>query len=267
MDLTLGTHSNATATAAARFSELAYPERRSNKGGLGSWLISRGAVFCVRYNAENTEAYFADFKTFRLLAFAGTDEPADWFNSLDAIAQEKGPFYDGDGDRVHRGFGCHLDAIWGDLRNQLSLRRPAGIPLLLTGHSLGGAIATLAAARFAYADPELLITLYTFGSPRVGNAQFSKTLDARLDGHYRYSHALDPVPWVPFLFGRYRHAGQHYHFNRKLDVEVNPPVGHLLRRSLGPILRAAITGPGSGLSNSLSDHAIDSYKARCFSLE
>ena len=42
--------------------------------------------------------------------------------------------------------------------------------LYVSGHSLGGAIATLAAYEILLLYPDLDVTLYTFGSPRVGNA-------------------------------------------------------------------------------------------------
>jgi alpha-beta hydrolase superfamily lysophospholipase len=61
-------------------------------------------------------------------------------------------------------------------------------PLFLTGHSLGGALATLAASRWPAR------ACYTFGAPRVGDGAFARTLRAPL---YRVVNGQDVVPRVP----------------------------------------------------------------------
>lgn len=70
---------------------------------------------------------------------------------------------------VHSGFARALDSVWNEIAAEIS---QLDIPIYYTGHSLGAALATLAAARHA---PH---TLYTFGSPRVGNQAFIDTLSA-----------------------------------------------------------------------------------------
>ena len=65
---------------------------------------------------------------------------------------------------VHEGFEQALDLVWPD--SEAELARPNG-PIFYTGHSLGAALATLAPGR---RHPK---TVYTFGSPRVGNDRFA----------------------------------------------------------------------------------------------
>lgn len=71
--------------------------------------------------------------------------------------------------------------------------------ILVTGHSLGGAIATLAALelRIIYGNS---VHLINFGSPRVGNKSFANKVNELFNGDnsFRVTHDNDPVPSVPF---------------------------------------------------------------------
>ena len=91
--------------------------------------------------------------------------------------------------------------------------------ILLTGHSLGGALATLCAYELAHlelADAEGesggggggvdRLVIYNFGSPRVGSGAFASHFDASLPDAWRVVNAADLVPRVPRLMG-YAHVG------------------------------------------------------------
>jgi hypothetical protein len=78
---------------------------------------------------------------------------------------------------VHKGFKSAFDIVWEQfIKPELT---KLAIPFFITGHSLGAALATLAAARclkdgaMAHGRP---IALYTFGSPRVGDRDFGNDL-------------------------------------------------------------------------------------------
>lgn len=81
--------------------------------------------------------------------------------------------------------------------------------LVVAGHSLGGAVATLAAAHLrAAAHP---CDLYTYGSPRAGNEAFAAFVDAQASGsEYRLTHLDDPVPRLPPIVFGYRHTSPEY---------------------------------------------------------
>jgi hypothetical protein len=68
---------------------------------------------------------------------------------------------------VHQGFREALDSVWAAIEAALL---PLSCPVFYAGHSLGAALATLAAARRA---PQ---AVYTFGSPLVGNEAFAASL-------------------------------------------------------------------------------------------
>ena len=122
--------------------------------------------------------------------------------------------------RVHTGFWAHLTRDGAlthllerakELTSGGSTEQPAEV--LITGHSLGGAAATLFASLLAR-SPSVRVTLVTFGSPRVGDAAFARWL-ASLDNlrHHRVQNELDLVTRVPYWMpwpSTYKHS-QTYH--------------------------------------------------------
>jgi len=122
-----------------------------------------------------------------VLAFRGTesDKFEDLFSDL-ATVQTDFP----GGGRIHSGFWKAYEPVRDRIANLLAQRE--GL-LLITGHSLGAALATVAAAEVA---PTKLIT---FGSPRVGDARFCERFPG-LDGQpaiHRFVDCCDVVARVP----------------------------------------------------------------------
>lgn len=106
---------------------------------------------------------------------------------------------------VHNGFQNALDKIWKDILKLLS--NHYGKKISLCGHSLGGAMATIAASRLKDSNPKL----YTFGSPRVGNSDFVKAFSSVV--HYRFVNNNDIVPTIPMAWMGYRHHGMCMYIN------------------------------------------------------
>ncbi len=146
--------------------------------------------------------------SFGVVVFRGTSKAKDWRNNLDArfVAREFA--------RVHRGFQLALDAVQDDLRD--AIRHIDG-PLFFTGHSLGGAVATLAATRHA---PH---AVYTFGSPRVGDADLVGSFETT--SVYRVVNGADLVTRVPPAIGAngFRHVGELHYLARDGRHLVDPP--------------------------------------------
>lgn len=93
------------------------------------------------------------------------------------------------GGRIHRGFRDGLDEVWPDLHACLEALAARGCAIWITGHSLGGALALLAAARV-----EGIQGLYTYGAPRVGDHEFAAAFPVR---SFRMVHNNDVVPHLP----------------------------------------------------------------------
>jgi len=105
------------------------------------------------------------------------------------------------GGQVHAGFDSAFAEIADNLDAVVRRKRPEQ-RLWLTGHSLGGALATLAAAHLGRASVQ---GLYTYGCPRVGNAAFAAALPQ--ESYYRIVHRDDWVATVPPELIGYLHAG------------------------------------------------------------
>ncbi|KAK0411923.1 hypothetical protein QR680_005919 [Steinernema hermaphroditum] len=111
----------------------------------------------------------------------------------------------------------------------LSLRKQfPDYEVWVTGHSLGGAMASLCAATVVHlgqANPQKL-KLMTFGQPRVGDQKFADAHDALIPFSYRVVHNLDIVPHVPpeflpdhSLFDGYRHHKSEVWYPNKMRVD------------------------------------------------
>jgi predicted lipase len=142
-----------------------------------------------------------------IIALRGTDGDdtisgsiLDWLNNFLAVQI---PFSYGLGN-VHEGFYLAAESLKGEmipkaeeLYNQLANQYEAP-EIILTGHSKGGAVATIMGAMLSeihdrkYKDK---ITLYTFGAPRAGDEKFADTY--RILTNYRYEAFLDIVCHLP----------------------------------------------------------------------
>jgi hypothetical protein len=105
------------------------------------------------------------------------------------------------GGKVHSGFLSAFAEV-SDWLDDVACARAPGQALWLTGHSLGGALATLAAAHLGRDEVQ---GLYTYGSPRVGDAAFTSVLPR--SAHLRFVHRQDWVATVPPALLGYVHAG------------------------------------------------------------
>lgn len=101
------------------------------------------------------------------------------------------------GSPVHQGFYYAFDSILKDLSTFISTQQKISTVHCI-GHSLGGAIATLA-ADWIKVSSSSSVKLYTFGSPRTGLSMFAQKCSSRLsvENIYRVYHKTDPVPMVP----------------------------------------------------------------------
>lgn len=79
--------------------------------------------------------------------------------------------------------------------------------LLFTGHSLGGAVALIAAVKFNEQYSGKAVKVYTFGQPRVGDTDYAKYVESKITNFFRVVHKKDLVPHKPAYLTFYRHSG------------------------------------------------------------
>lgn len=144
------------------------------------------------------------------IVFRGTDELADWVDNLDAEKTISAQGY------VHKGFSDALDRVWSFVLAEVYSR---GISRLhFVGHSLGGALAAIAASRCLLGSLDDRVYLWTFGQPRCGDKPWADWMDERLGQRYvRVFNAGDIVPHLP-TFMRFRHAGTEVFFDEHGSV-------------------------------------------------
>ena len=117
-----------------------------------------------------------------------------------------------------------------DIRDTLKglLSKNPNAKFIVTGHSLGGALAILFPAILFYHDDKLLLErmagVYTFGQPRVGDEAFGNYMEKNLSKngiqYYRYVYCNDIVPRIPFD-GMFKHFGTCVYYNSSYKAEVS----------------------------------------------
>lgn len=90
--------------------------------------------------------------------------------------------------------------------------------VIATGHSLGGALAILAAG--VLRSQGITIDLYTYGAPKVGLASLADYItDTSKGATYRVTHKADPVPKLPPALLGYRHSSPEYYITSGNDAQ------------------------------------------------
>ncbi|MBE9179894.1 lipase family protein [Oculatella sp. LEGE 06141] len=238
------------------------------------WQVERGSL---RYfDCQERDTQVCVFKTPHVVvvAFRGSQETKDWQTNfrtrLRKVAVKATTMEPLNEDwtpprgQVHRGFQSAWEGVEDRVIKRLrqwNLDQPSPLPLLITGHSLGGALATVAAASLVKRGFNVQ-GLYTFGQPRVGDLIFVREIGQLLKGKvFRFVNNNDVVPHVPPPYlpwnptRLYTHMGQMLYFNaRGTFIKHTDPVVRLLDFAIG-LLRASFE-PGLDLVN---DHRMEFY--------
>ena len=142
------------------------------------------------------------------VAIRGTQTYADVWHDLDARLVAI--------DAEHSAITGHAGIInkYNSIREEIELilfRNAAKFDTIVTtGHSLGGGVATIAAPLLGELLPTKTVQCITFGSPRVGGAEFYEFFHTYVDGNVRIINENDPVPNLPF-WKPFRHVSDAYH--------------------------------------------------------
>ena len=186
----------------------------------------------VNYYVDNASHWFiADSASTRVVVARGTDSAAGWFSniaafrfvsSFPALMKLQWPMVDGPfKQRVHRGFYETVDRLWNDVRPYLDGKKP----IILTGHSRGGAEMRVLAAKMCEHGyiPE---SMFTFGEPASLHPLLAITVDVKVPGpNIRAVNKSDLVPRllpVARYLGWIGHAGTMTYFSRRGEYLTNP---------------------------------------------
>ena len=180
----------------ANISAITYDNPKDSKNKFKSF----GFNIVEFFDIDGAQAYLLkDMNGIHVLSFRGTEVT----QKSDILADLKaGKNIEACGGKVHVGFKGEINKVWPAIEKAI-----ANIDTLyLTGHSLGAAMATIAASRMQ----SKVTALITFGSPRVGNQEFVSSLNVT---HYRVQNNCDDVTKVPFRLSGFRHHGTHMYMN------------------------------------------------------
>jgi predicted lipase len=150
-----------------------------------------------------------------VVAFRGSSNIKNWIADLDFT---KVQYPACSGCEVHKGFyEVYLSMCQGMLADvQALISAHPGSPILVTGHSLGAAVAVHAAVDIMSKISGVgSLELYNFGDPRVGNPAFAAWVPTVLPQgkQFRVTHAADPVPHVPPMVFGFLHAPHELWYN------------------------------------------------------
>ena len=153
-----------------------------------------------------------------VVAFRGSEETglADWITDV-KFTPASFPYVKGVGPevKVHQGFIEAYQSV-----RDVVMEGVKGTPhqrVICTGHSLGGALATLCALDIQSNVSAKTVYCYTYGSPKVGNAQFAAAYNKQVSHTFRFVNASDMVPSLPP--GLYEHIGQFHHLGQSDDAD------------------------------------------------
>lgn len=237
------------------------------------------------FDKKGTQAILVDANDYLVLSFRGTepdslsDIKSDTRGNIVKCSESEG--------NIHSGFRDSFNYIRRDVEEEINKSEYANKPLFLTGHSLGGALATVATKFLTHKGG--IAACYTFGSPRVGNDDWVNNIKTPI---HRVVNAADSVTmlppgdvtitalsfcfrfipgigepiskWLSEKFGRYMHAGNmRYLTNCKpgdfSDVRVLYSVSFTYR------IKALIVKSLS-FGKLLSDHSIHTYSKKLMTI-
>ena len=174
------------------------------------------------------------------LVFRGSESNFDWQTNMDTqperaefdqriiqgeIVNQREQVYPYQGESksgalMHRGFVKAYFAVRDQIHAYIKSHEVASA--VATGHSLGGALATLCAVdlQYNFANQIALLEAYTYGAPKVGNEGFKDSFNQRVPNSYRFVNGMDIVPELPRWWQGYRHVDQELRIGQRFSLNL-----------------------------------------------
>lgn len=211
---------------------------------------------------DGTEFAVASNDTTVLVSFRGTQGVADWIGNM-KIHSTVSTY-----GSVHYGFYKAFQVARYSLEQQLEAQGAESKTVIITGHSLGGAVATIAASEWR--DTYSIGKLVTFGQPAVGKRDFVESMSEFSSRYFRYINGDDLVSRIP---PNYRHTGvtvavpdkseQHTESLTNLDDASDPNEATMSEpefRMVQQMMSSSAQAPnGEALFSGIADHSMVRY--------
>jgi pimeloyl-ACP methyl ester carboxylesterase len=255
-------------------SALAYLAEAGGMPAFRSLLGLEARLFSV----DNTQAWLGVDEANVVVAFRGTESPTtldglkdvlltDAMNLL--VVPEGRLGHDlsaaGVGARFHKGFVDAIAAVWDPLATAVEAELHAyDRPLWITGHSLGGALALLAAWLFKRRFVPVH-EVCTFGAPMIGNREACAAFDREFAGRiFRYVNGRDPVPKLPtmsLVANEFLHVNQERLLGTDPMTGVVEMLGAAAAKAVGGLLTGGLVDEAWGHVNAeVASHFLDRYR-------
>jgi hypothetical protein len=174
-----------------------------------------------------------------LLCIRGTQTPREWLHNFTAVPS---PFTLVPGfGLVHLGFERMHRSVRASIQAGLSGIAP-DVRVTVIGHSLGGAMALLAAVDLKRNMSRSEVDVCTVGGPRTGKIDFRRSFNREIPACFRLTNQFDIVPHVPSLVTGWNHTGE------EIEVDGNVENAHSLEaylqglRNIGTVREVSVTG-------------------------
>ena len=205
---------------------------------------------------DSAQAALILHKYYACITFRGTDEPRDWLDNLNVVC-DKTPL-----GECHRGFHRSCLDIWEPLHSAYleiqaedRTQRTHARPLFLTGHSLGGAMCTVAASLLIAKDKPF-ISAYTFGQPRAATSDMGLTFNNHAkERFFRFQNNNDIVTRTPPRLLGFTHVGSLLYIDEHQVIHNDTGFWY---RFLDSVQGAVHAIPEKGL-DAVEDHGMEHY--------
>ena len=212
----------------------------------------KGFISVFGADKNSAQAAVVEHEDYICTAFRGTDELNDWLDNINAFSTSElfGKF--------HRGFWKSTEDVWEQTDSKCrELQSQKKRPIFFTGHSLGGAMATIAAARYIHEDKPFT-SVYTFGQPRVMSRKTAQIFNSECRSRFhRFHNNNDIVTRVPARLMGYSHVGSYLYISE--EKEIHPEVGFWFK-FLDYFDGAFSAAKESGIDG-VEDHKMEHYLA------
>ncbi|KAA6420730.1 MAG: hypothetical protein FRX49_09307 [Trebouxia sp. A1-2] len=186
----------------------------------------------VRCKEANVKCIVAWSSETLLVAFRGTANVTNAFADIRAWMVSQAPMtqhaFLHSSPKVHSGFHAAWDvsglkaAVTQLIKDNISAEQARHTTVFLTGHSLGGAMANLAALDLAHTMEWASVKVYTVGAPRAGNHAYAKMYNKVVPDTWGIINYRDPVPQMAKFWFLYARPGNKVLLYKDGDMIVCP---------------------------------------------